>query len=372
MGLSARKTKQRIGADPRNLTWSDDSSKFGAKYLKSLGWTSGTGLGASGEGRVCNLKIHQKLDLLGIGGNRRAPGGDEAGWKGGREFEGLLARLNQARNGDADGNDSAPIAIEEARIVTVVGQHTAGVTKAESEDGRDFKKKRKRPTMDNDDENNAKETKRKRKEEKRLKKDKKKADKAVKKLKAAKNDSSESLKSAEPYMDTSKSHASATSTNSKPISLFRAHRARHLASKRMAAVSTTSMNEILGISSSMAASDSSSTPFPKEDSSFNTPNTDDRVVQDTNDTPYERPTLGSFSSFGGGLGFHGSKIETLRKPYETTDLLLKSEKSMADYFSEKMLLKTKKTKVAESAILDDSHLPIDPLRKSKSSINDRR
>ncbi|KAF8515371.1 hypothetical protein BU17DRAFT_67958 [Hysterangium stoloniferum] len=118
----------------------------------------------------------------------------------------------------------------------------------------------------------------------------------------------------------------------------RVHRARYLASKRMAATSTTGMNEIR-ISSSMAASDSSSTLFSKQDTPPNTPNTADRVAQETNDIPYEQP-IGLGSSFGGGLGFRGSKYETPKQPYETTDLLRTSEKSMADYFSEKILLKT--------------------------------
>ncbi|KAF8519031.1 hypothetical protein BU17DRAFT_66189 [Hysterangium stoloniferum] len=129
----------------------------------------------------------------------------------------------------------------------------------------------------------------------------------------------------------------------------------------MAAASTMGMNEILGISSSMAASDPSSTPFPKQDTPPNTPNTADRVAQETNDIPFEKPIgLGSFSSFGGGLGFHGSKDEAPKRPDETTDLLRKSEKSMANYFSEKMLLKTKKANVVESVILDDSQLLTDP------------
>lgn len=75
MGLAGRKIKQRIGTDPRNLTWADgistvakstpnsllnhlsDASKFGSRYLQSLGWSSGTGLGASGEGRVSHLTV---------------------------------------------------------------------------------------------------------------------------------------------------------------------------------------------------------------------------------------------------------------------------------------------------------------------------
>lgn len=34
-----------------------DSSKFGEKYLQSLGWTSGQGLGLTGDGRKDNIKV---------------------------------------------------------------------------------------------------------------------------------------------------------------------------------------------------------------------------------------------------------------------------------------------------------------------------
>ncbi|KAJ6497762.1 hypothetical protein C8R45DRAFT_1072254 [Mycena sanguinolenta] len=93
MGLSGRKVKQRIGNDPRNLTWADDAAKFGASYLSKFGWDSSQGLGASGEGRLSHIKVSQKLDMLGIGAaQQRDPNG--IAWKQNKDFERLLERLN--------------------------------------------------------------------------------------------------------------------------------------------------------------------------------------------------------------------------------------------------------------------------------------
>ncbi|KAJ7497010.1 hypothetical protein FB451DRAFT_1209716 [Mycena latifolia] len=93
MGLSGRKEKQRIGADPRNLTWADDAAKFGSSYLSKFGWDSSKGLGASGEGRISHIKVSQKLDMLGIGAaQQKDPNG--IAWKQNKDFERLLQRLN--------------------------------------------------------------------------------------------------------------------------------------------------------------------------------------------------------------------------------------------------------------------------------------
>jgi len=95
MGLAGRKTKQRITADPRNLSWADDASRFGSSYLAKLGWDSSKGLGVAGEGRTSHLKVSQKLDMLGIGAaQKRDPNG--IAWKQNKEFESVLARLNAA------------------------------------------------------------------------------------------------------------------------------------------------------------------------------------------------------------------------------------------------------------------------------------
>ncbi|KAJ6495678.1 hypothetical protein C8R47DRAFT_1318481 [Mycena vitilis] len=95
MGLSGRKEKQRIGHDPRNLTWADDAAKFGSSYLSKFGWDSSKGLGASGDGRLSHIKVSQKLDMLGIGAGQQKDANGIA-WKQNKEFERLLERLNAA------------------------------------------------------------------------------------------------------------------------------------------------------------------------------------------------------------------------------------------------------------------------------------
>ncbi|KAH0829220.1 hypothetical protein J3R83DRAFT_2784 [Lanmaoa asiatica] len=113
MGLAGRKQKQRIPADPRNLSWADgepspiiititltfprstDASRFGHSYLSKFGWDASQGLGSSGNGMKTHLKVQQKLDLMGIGAqHQRDPNG--IAWKQNKEFEALLKRLNES------------------------------------------------------------------------------------------------------------------------------------------------------------------------------------------------------------------------------------------------------------------------------------
>ena len=112
MGLSGRKTKQRIPDDPRNLCWADgkaflialifllsrlllclDAARFGSNYLAKFGWDGSTGLGVTGEGRTSHIKVSHKLDLLGIGAAQQKDP-DGIAWKQNKEFECLLQRLN--------------------------------------------------------------------------------------------------------------------------------------------------------------------------------------------------------------------------------------------------------------------------------------
>jgi Pin2-interacting protein X1 len=112
MGLSGRKTKQRIPDDPRNLCWADgkgvlislifslnrlfsslDAARFGSNYLAKFGWDGSTGLGAAGEGRRSHIKVSHKLDLLGIGAAQQKDP-DGIAWKQNKDFERLLQRLN--------------------------------------------------------------------------------------------------------------------------------------------------------------------------------------------------------------------------------------------------------------------------------------
>ena len=112
---------------------------------------------------------------MGIGANRKGSG-DDAGWRAGREFEGLLARLNRAQeevlqdnplDGENMSNDLSDGTIE-------AGDDSEEAKKQKEADANTIRK-RKRPASQKD-EVDARAAKRKRKEEK---KEKKKAEKAA-------------------------------------------------------------------------------------------------------------------------------------------------------------------------------------------------
>lgn len=163
-----------------------DSSKFGEKYLQSLGWTSGQGLGLTGDGRKDNIKvvmisvwkerkaadllilqIHQKLDLLGIGANQRGPEADD--WRAGREYDRLLSRLNQTQCTPQEPEESPSLA----------GFQKPSISEpSPDEPSQTNKKKRKRSSDEEVEEKPVRESRKKEKEEK--KKNKKETKKAKK------------------------------------------------------------------------------------------------------------------------------------------------------------------------------------------------
>jgi len=71
MGLAGPKIKQRISADPRNLAWSNDQTKFGYKMLSKMGWSPGKGLGINEDGEKECIKLSVKQDNLGIGATKK-------------------------------------------------------------------------------------------------------------------------------------------------------------------------------------------------------------------------------------------------------------------------------------------------------------
>ena len=71
-----------------------DASKFGQAYLSKLGWDPSKGLGVSGDGRTSHIKVAQKLNLMGIGAGAQQ-GPDGIAWKQNKDYELLLARLNE-------------------------------------------------------------------------------------------------------------------------------------------------------------------------------------------------------------------------------------------------------------------------------------
>lgn len=183
MGLAGRKTKQRIPADPRNLSWADgkldsslfqvshldscqiqDASRFGQAYLSKFGWDASQGLGASGEGMTTHLKASQKLDLLGIGAaHQKDPHG--IAWKQNRDFETLLMRLNSRKEegGGVDGGDCDVAKIEGFVSATGKEKDEVEVDHGEADLPKTKTKKKKRVAVCENDENEESKKKKKRK-----------------------------------------------------------------------------------------------------------------------------------------------------------------------------------------------------------------
>lgn len=62
-----RKDKERMGVDPQNTFWANDTNKFGRKMLERMGWAEGKGLGADGQGTTTHVEVVRKLDNAGAG-----------------------------------------------------------------------------------------------------------------------------------------------------------------------------------------------------------------------------------------------------------------------------------------------------------------
>ncbi|KAI6112024.1 hypothetical protein EDD16DRAFT_1189272 [Pisolithus croceorrhizus] len=319
MGLAGRKVKQRIPADPRNLSWADDASRFGQAYLSKFGWDAaqGVGLGASGDGMKSHLKVSHKLDMLGIGAaHKNDPHG--IAWKQNKDFEALLKRLNEGTSRD-EGKEEKNGVVEQGGFVS----ETKGKAKEDGGDGedvtipRDKKQKRKRKHLDEGDGSRERDKKRKKKQ-------------TVETQGTSERDASED----KPLNETddvtlendnapTPSSTEATQTNDfrpKPKGRPMAHRARFQAAKRLATKSTAAISEILGIAPS-SSTPSSLLATPKRSSS---PPESSSTPEDT------RPSL--------------EKLTT-------------STKNLADYFRDKLAAKkfTVSTPIPPDA--DDDYAP---------------
>ncbi|KAI5119164.1 hypothetical protein M0805_008647 [Coniferiporia weirii] len=248
MGLSGRKEKQRIGADPRNLSWADDAAKFGQAYLSKMGWDPSQGLGANGDGRTSHIKVAQKLNMLGIGAGAQQQGPDGVAWKQSRDYELLLKRLNESvKDESADVGVEAEVKEAEEAKVVERGESTEGETSEKR------KKKRKGGSEEGCDEEEG--GKKKRKKEGKEKGKKNKAPKPEAEQKSS------GVLSEEP-VTTPEILTPPVVRAPRPM----AHRARFLRSKQLASISSTAVNEILGISGSATPASqlasTSASPYP--------------------------------------------------------------------------------------------------------------
>ncbi|KAL1710688.1 hypothetical protein EV121DRAFT_275499 [Schizophyllum commune] len=288
MGLAGRKQKQRIGHDPRNLSWADDASRFGQNYLAKFGWDASKGLGAQGEGRTSAIKVSQKLDMMGIGAaHTKDPNG--IAWKQSKDYENLLARLNAAAAGEAYAPATGVVAEGGFVKPTEDGSGEVGNTNTTAdvkENAGEAKEKTKEELK-----REKKEKKRKRKEQEVEGED---GEKKSKKRKKEKGEESTPAPAAEESSDDEPLPAPAP----RPV-LRRAHRSRHIAFKSMATKDATAIAEILGVA----------------------------------------PTPSSLSSTASPMG----ALTPISDEPATMEKLMKSTKSVADYFKERLAAKAAKS-----------------------------
>ncbi|KAJ3789607.1 hypothetical protein GGU10DRAFT_402652 [Lentinula aff. detonsa] len=235
MGLAGRKVKQRIGHDPRNLTWADDASKFGANYLAKFGWDSSKGLGVEGQGRTSHIKVSQKLDMLGIGAAQsKDPNG--IAWRQNKDFENLLKRLNENAPASAAQTDTRNAEDGDEGVNSDVDME-----KDDKKESKDDRKKRKK------EEKQAKKEKKEKKKRKRDEGD----DEETEQMKAKKKAKAESA-----TIERAPQIEKVEEPPKRVIPRHRAHRARAIAAKNISSKSAVHISEILGI----ASSSSSTTP----------------------------------------------------------------------------------------------------------------
>ncbi|KAJ1854541.1 hypothetical protein LPJ76_003952 [Coemansia sp. RSA 638] len=98
MGLSEQKSRVMYAADPRNLNWSQDKSRFGFKMLEKMGWSEGKGLGLNEDGDKDHVKIKLKTNQFGIGADQKTIRNWLANTDG---FSALLDRLNSQPESEA-------------------------------------------------------------------------------------------------------------------------------------------------------------------------------------------------------------------------------------------------------------------------------
>ena len=160
-----------------------DANKFGAAYLQKLGWSSGTGLGTTGDGRTTHIKVHHKLDMLGIGAaHQKDPNG--LAWKQNRDFENLLSRLNAA-DGEATEDESGTKVDGFARATELKKGEMKEESKKRKRGAEDDGEEAKSESEDSPIEGTKEERRKRKKEEKARKKEEKKRRKAEKKAKGA-------------------------------------------------------------------------------------------------------------------------------------------------------------------------------------------
>ena len=209
MGLAAARNKQRFGLDPRNTTWSNNTSRFGHKHLEKLGWKPGSGLGLVPDSTTSHIKVSIKDDNLGLGAKlkkkEKQDEFDSGECTGLDVFQRLLGRLNgneQTISDELDKQRTDNIINGKWGIHFVKGEVLASTWDAENKQLISYSMGKKRPVEGSSDSevSDRKKTKKVKKEKKvkKVKKEKKekkeKKDKKEKKVKKEKEKKEKKLK----------------------------------------------------------------------------------------------------------------------------------------------------------------------------------
>lgn len=104
MGLAEPRRKQRISIDPQNITWKDDSDKFGKKMMEKMGWSEGKGLGVRLDGEQSSIKVSAKGKTSNQGLGHKKKHVSEECYQQLIQFENVLDKLNKISKKDGDGD----------------------------------------------------------------------------------------------------------------------------------------------------------------------------------------------------------------------------------------------------------------------------
>ncbi len=106
-------TAERIGLDPRNLSWSEDKNRFSVQHMANLGWKENTGLGKDQSGNANHIAVVRKADNGGIGMLRMRKEGQELSAGAGQAGAGLEDVLKRLAERKSQSASATPVVSEQ-------------------------------------------------------------------------------------------------------------------------------------------------------------------------------------------------------------------------------------------------------------------
>lgn len=114
-------TAERIGYDPRNLSWSEDKNRFSVQHMSNLGWKENTGLGKDQSGNANHIAVVRKIDNGGIGMGRLRKEGQElsaGAGQAGAGLEDVLKRLAERKSASASASATPSVSAQPSPVAS--------------------------------------------------------------------------------------------------------------------------------------------------------------------------------------------------------------------------------------------------------------